>query len=24
MKTYKENGQNFCEKEAGDRIPYSL
>jgi len=24
MKTYKENGQNFCEKEAGDRVPYSL
>ena len=23
MKTYKENGQNFCEKEAADRIPYS-
>ncbi len=24
MKTYKENGQDFCEKEAGERIPYSL
>ncbi|MFA5294348.1 MAG: Lrp/AsnC family transcriptional regulator [Methanoregulaceae archaeon] len=24
MKTYKENGQNFCEKEAGERVPYSL
>ena len=24
MKTYKENGQNFCEKESGERIPYSL
>jgi DNA-binding Lrp family transcriptional regulator len=24
MKTYKENGQNFFEKESGERIPYSL
>jgi DNA-binding Lrp family transcriptional regulator len=24
MKTYKENGQCFYEKEAGERIPYSL
>ncbi|MDD1706881.1 MAG: Lrp/AsnC family transcriptional regulator [Methanoregulaceae archaeon] len=24
MKTYKENGQNFCDKESGERIPYSL
>ena len=23
MKTYKENGQAFFEKEAGERIPYS-
>jgi len=23
MKTYKENGQNFCEKEPGERLPYS-
>lgn len=24
MKTYKENGRTFCEKEEGERIPYSL
>ncbi len=24
MKTYKENGQSFYEREAGERIPYSL
>ncbi len=24
MKTYKENGQAFFEKESGERIPYSL
>jgi len=24
MKTYKENGHTFCEKEGGERIPYSL
>lgn len=24
MKTYKENGQNFFEKESGERIPYSF
>jgi DNA-binding Lrp family transcriptional regulator len=24
MKTYKENGQSFFEKESGERIPYSL
>jgi DNA-binding Lrp family transcriptional regulator len=24
MKTYKENGQSFCERETGERIPYSL
>lgn len=23
MKTYKENGQSFYEREAGERIPYS-
>ncbi|MCQ8894554.1 MAG: Lrp/AsnC family transcriptional regulator [Methanolinea sp.] len=24
MKTYKENGRTFCEKEGGERIPYSF
>lgn len=24
MKTYKENGQNFFERESGERIPYSF
>lgn len=24
MKTYKENGQSFYEREAGERIPYSF
>lgn len=24
MKTYKENGQSFYERETGERIPYSL
>jgi DNA-binding Lrp family transcriptional regulator len=24
MKTYKENGRTFCEKEGGERIPYTL
>jgi DNA-binding Lrp family transcriptional regulator len=24
MKIYKENGRTFCEKEEGERIPYSL
>jgi len=24
MKSYKENGQAFCEKGTGERIPYSL
>ena len=24
MKTYKENGQNFYEKESGERVPYTL
>ncbi len=24
MKSYKENGHAFCEREAGERIPYTL
>ncbi|OPX69994.1 MAG: putative HTH-type transcriptional regulator [Methanoregulaceae archaeon PtaB.Bin056] len=24
MKSYKENGRTFCEKEGSERIPYSL
>ena len=24
MKSYKENGRTFCEKEESERIPYSL
>lgn len=24
MKIYKENGRTFCEKEEGERLPYSL